>query len=118
MPYKKDGVSKEENLRLYDLFIAKLKIPAYAEILASMCKHMENNRDKYETMSLLEQCKLIVEILKAFRCNAQRPSFKELCGVGEVGVVQKSSTISSCNTVRLIHQSVTGLFETEVDLLK
>lgn len=118
VPYKKDGVSKEENLRLYDLFIAKLKIPAYAEILASMCKHMENNRDKYETMSLLEQCKLIVEILKAFRCNAQRPSFKELCGVGEVGVVQKSSTISSCNTVRLIHQSVTGLFETEVDLLK
>ena len=90
----------------------------YSEFFKNMRDDMENNREKFEAMSILAQTKLLLEILKAFKCNAQNADFSELCGKGTVGRIAKSKTISKLESAVLVSQSITGLYETRTNLLK
>ena len=83
-----------------------------------MALDMKENREKFKSMSLYEQCLIIKEVLKAFKCDASNPSFKELCGKGTVGRISKSKKVSNESTAYIVHQSVTGIFETKINLLK
>ena len=82
-----------------------------------MQKDMQDNRDKFISMDALQQAKLLLEILKAFKCDRTNPSFKELNGKGTVGQLQYSYVISNFNEAHLINESVTGLYETKINLL-
>ncbi|MBO5261501.1 MAG: type II CRISPR RNA-guided endonuclease Cas9 [Clostridia bacterium] len=104
------GLSKEGNLYIYNLFIDRIDNSIYKKIIDSVSEYMKKNRDKFIKMDLLEQAKFIFEALKAFRCDASVPSF--------VSTITKNKKISGSESVYLIHQSVTGIFETKIDLLK
>ena len=106
------------NAALYQFFIAKMERAIYGKMFPSMLLDMKLHQQKFLEMSLLEQSKLLLEILKAFKCNAEHPSFKELCGKGTVGITLKNKKISGNETVYIIHQSASGLFEVKQDLLK
>ncbi len=112
-----DGLSAEENMDMFDFFIEKCGQKVYESFLKNMKADMVSNRTVFEKMSVLGQCKLLLEVLKAFRCDATNPNFKELCGKGTVGRIALSSNLSNFSSAYLINQSVTGLFETSVDLL-
>ena len=74
---EKDNVSKENNIKLYELFSEKLRNTIYKNCFPkSMLNYMDENKEKFIAMSILEQCKILLEILKAFKCDAQHPSFK------------------------------------------
>ncbi len=113
-----DGISKEENIELFDWFCEKLKTKVYYALFANMLSDMENNRGKFCSLSELEQCKLLMEILKAFKCDRQCPNFKVLNGKGTVGIVRNNKKISGMESVYLVNQSATGLYEVKTDLLK
>lgn len=115
---ERDGVSAADNASLYQLFVAKIEQTIYGKMFSSMLADMKLHQQKFLEMSLLEQSKLLLEILKAFKCNAEHPSFKELCGKGTVGITLKNKKISGNETVYLIHQSASGLFEIKQDLLQ
>ena len=83
-----------------------------------MLSDMENDRKKFCSLSELEQCKLLMEILKAFKCDRQCPNFKALNGKGTVGIVQTNKKISGMKSAYLVNQSATGLYEVKPDLLK
>ena len=83
-----------------------------------MLTDLEENQNKYRSMLIYEQCKILVQILKAFKCNAEKPSFMDLCGKGAVGSIFKTKDITASKSVALINQSITGLYETKIDLLK
>ena len=117
-PSKASLINNERNEKLYDSFVEKIDNTIYKNLFANVSKDLKANREKFVNMSLKEQCYLLCEILKAFKCDATTPSFKELCGKGVVGRVQKSKKISENESVCLVHQSVTGIFETKIDLLK
>lgn len=113
-----DGISFDENLDLYKWFLNKSSQPVYADLLKIMHDDMENNRNEFSEMPILDQCKLLLEILKAFKCDSQLPNFKSLNGKGSVSGIKKSAKLSGLSSAYLIHQSVTGIYETRVDLLK
>ena len=113
-----DGLSVEENTALYDWFLEKCDQQVYADLFRLMKADMVAHHSQFDSMSMLGQCKLLLEILKAFKCNAQAPDFSELCGKKTVARITKSMNLSNFKTARLINQSVTGLYETSVDLLR
>ncbi len=113
-----DGISREENIGLFDWFCEKLKTKVYYAMFANMLSDMENNREKFCSLSEFEQCKLLMEILKAFKCDRQCPNFKALNGKGTVGIVRNNKKISGMKSAYLVNQSATGLYEAKFDLLK
>ncbi len=113
-----DGLTAEGNRDLYDWFLKKCDQNVYADLFKNMKADMVQHRDKFEAMSILEQAKLLLEILKAFKCNAQNPDFSSLCGKGKVAILLEGMNITKRKSAFLINQSVTGLFETKTDLMR
>ncbi len=115
---ERDGISREGNEAMYSFFQDKLKANVYHKLLGNMEKDLRNSRDAFSAKSTGEQARILLEILKAFRCNAQNANLSELCGKGTVGRVLVSKKLDGCLSAAVIHQSVTGLFEVREDLLK
>ena len=113
-----DGITSEENEQMYDYFLKKLTAPCYEALFASVYTDMTNYKGRFTEMSLYEQVTVLLEVLKAFRCNAQKPDFTLLCGKGTVGSILKNKNITQLSSAYLIHQSATGLYEVKENLLK
>lgn len=114
-PY--DGVNREENIDLYKCFCNKLATSSYGQLFSDERKVLENNAEGFALLSVPAQCRVLSEILKIFICDAQKADLKELCGKAVGKRVRRSANISSCNSVFLIHQSPTGLYEYRTDVL-
>lgn len=112
-----DGVNQEENIDLYKCFCNKLATSSYGQLFSDERKVLENNAEGFALLSVPAQCRVLSEILKIFICDAQKADLKELCGKAVGKRVRRSANISSCNSVFLIHQSPTGLYEYRTDLL-
>lgn len=112
----KDGVSKEGNLNLYELFLDKLNKPVYERLFPSLLKDLENGKEKFTEMDMLDQSKLLIEILKAFKCDRQLVNLKTLCNKGSCGVISHNSNITNVKSAYMINQSPTGLYEVKVPL--
>ena len=69
-------------------------------------------------LCVLNQSKILLEILKLFKCDRQCPNFELLNGKKSVGIIYASSSLNKVISAYLINQSVTGLYEVKVDLLK
>lgn len=113
-----DQIDEESNRELYRFFLDKLATPTYRRLLGNMEKDLTAHQAAFERMSLYDQAITLLEILKAFRCNAQNANLIALCGKGTVGRVLISKKLDKCTSAYLIHQSPTGLFELKEDLLK
>lgn len=115
---KYDGISKESNVKLYDWFFERLNTNSYKPLFTSAIKDMDSCRMNFESLSILDQSKTLLEILKLFKCDRQCPSFELLNGKKTVGVIKKNVVLVKIDSAYLINQSVTGLYEVKVDLLK
>ncbi len=115
---KAECITAEENIRLYDLFTSKMRGTVYRNWFASLLVTLEKSREKFVSLSIYDQCVILSEILKAFRCNAEHPCLKKIDGPGAAGITLLSKNLKNCKQAYIIHQSPTGLFETKVDLLR
>ncbi len=113
-----DYISQEENAELYDWYLQKLNTRIYSALFKTMATQLNESKSKFENLSLNEQCYVLIEILKAFRCDRQCPDLTKLSGPATAGIVRANKKISGLVSAKLINQSPTGLFETEIDLLK
>ena len=112
-----DLVTAEKNLALYDFFLRKFDAPVYRELLKTVAGYVRDGRDAFIAMEPVAQCKTLLEILKAFKCDRQLCDFSELCGKGRVGALLINADIQGNKSFYLIDQSVTGLYEYRRDLL-
>lgn len=113
-----DGLTKEENIALYDMFIDKLTNTIYSKRPANPVEKLKTKREIFEQLSIEEQSVVLNEILHLFQC---KPLGADLSLLGEAkatGIITKNKNISSTNSAIMINQSVTGLFRQETDLLK
>lgn len=113
-----DGISAEANICLYDWFAKKINSNVYKNVFGKATKYIDDNRDKFIELSVYKQSKILLEILKLFVCDRQTSDLSELCKKSKVGTILKNSILTKFKTAYLINQSVTGLYETKVDLLK
>lgn len=113
-----DGISAEENVALYVWFVERLATSVYGKLMPALLSNLKGSSKTFEQMSILSQAKTLMEILKAFKCDAQNPNLKELCGKALVGRIQKNAALQGFQTAYLVHQSPTGLYEYRTDLLR
>lgn len=112
-----DGISAEENVALYNWFVERLESSVYGKLMPALLANLKSSAEAFEKMGILSQAKTLMEILKAFKCDAQNPNLKELCGKGLVGRIQKKAALQGFQSAYLINQSPTGLYEYRTDLL-
>ena len=113
-----DHISSEENLKMYDWFISRIEMPCYLKLFSNEKEQLINGRDSFCSLSFLKQAQILVDVLKIFKCDSVYSDLSKIGGASVAGKIRFSNTISSRTNVFLIHQSVTGLFETKIDLLK
>ena len=111
------GVSVEQNVELYQKLLLKLSNGIYNKLYPKMYRLMEENSEQFKGLTIIEQAKTILEIFKAMKYNGGNPSFKDFCGENTIVDRRYSKKVTNYETAYLINQSVTGIFETKINLL-
>ena len=110
-------LSTEKNIELYDILIEKHKDGIYKKRPNFVGEKLEKGREKYIELSLEEQCKILSEILKLSVIGVTIADLKLIGASSSSGKMLISNNISGCSEIKLINQSVTGLYENSIDLL-
>lgn len=112
------GITKQENIGLYDAFIEKLSNSIYQYRPANPKDKLRERKEKFTEITLEEQCVVLSEILHLFQCRPVTANLSLVGAPATMGKVQIGKEISKCNSVKLVSQSPTGIFEQVIDLLK
>lgn len=115
---KWDGISAVENLSLYDALLAKHKNTVYRTRPSSQLNTLQSGRTKFIALSTEEQCQVLGNILELFNAKTPVANLAAIGGSANAGSVKFIKEISAKNTAILFNQSVTGIFEEAVDMLK
>ena len=111
-----DGITEEGLIDLYDDMTEKL-LKVYAKRPANQGAHMKSNRNQYIELPLREKVILINNILNMFRCDADtRADLTEIGGGKYAGNIAKKKNTLGKSKLILVNQSVTGLYETRIEL--
>ena len=121
IPFKiiaRDGVDAERNVIMYDLLVNTLCGDKYcgAASLVSFADKLKVLRDGFCHLTVLDQCKVLVEIAKVLRCDSQSADLSLLKAGGRCGIILMSNTFDDLSDITIIHRSVTGIFEQQISL--
>ena len=110
---ERSGISVGRNLELYDVLTEKLRSGIYNMSLlpAKYADMFTAKREMFEHLVIEEQCILLNEIIKLFQCNAAASNLTMLGGSANSGKMKGNKVLDGYDSVCLIEQSVTGLFE-------
>ena len=115
-----DGISLEKNLDLYDALCDKLNNSVLKVKFSNTALVMKNKKDLFQNLTLKEQCEVIVQILNILHNNVRSGDLSLLGESKKSGIVTTNSKIlpaKNINSFKIINQSITGLFEQEIELI-
>lgn len=112
-----DGISQEQNEKLFNTMLDKMKVRPYFVKLSGMEAKIRNKTENYTKLSLPEQCSVLMQMLNLFGSTAALSDLSLLGEGGQCGRMQFNQNLKADADAKLIHQSVTGVFEKEIDLL-
>lgn len=110
------AINEQTNLEIYDALYLKLRDTVYNRRLSAQVATFENCREEFRLLSLADQCVFLSNALKMFQCNPSPADLSLVGGVKSGGILVLSNNISKLSDIKLIFQSVTGIFENELDL--
>lgn len=113
-----DYLTKEQNERLYKVFENKLKNTIYKNKKNNQVEQVIKGFGNFKKLSIEEQAFQLNQILMIFGSFNSGFNMKLIGGKEKTGVTTISTRFRDYNEFKLINQSITGLFENEVDLLK
>ncbi len=111
-------INAENNIKLYEVYMEKLASNVYQRMLKNIEETVRYGKEEFEKLGVKEQCEVLLEILKAFKCDRQLSNLKAIGGSKNQGKLTINKNISGCKSAYLISQSSTGLFEYKKDLLR
>ena len=114
---KNDALTEQSLTELYDTFLYKIKNTVYHVRLSAQAKTLENGRETFVKLTNEEKCLVLEEILHMFQCQSGAANLKLINGPSSAGILVMNNNITGCKKITIIHQSVTGVFENEIDLL-
>ena len=126
---KYDYITIEQNINIYNLLIDKFISTVYKKFIPVginfILQQIDKSLELFKEQSLFMQCKIILDLLNILHCSSKTADLSLICSDKDeknkrgkqCGALIKSKKIND-NNVRLINQSVTGLFEQIVDLNK
>lgn len=113
-----DSLKKEDNIRIYDMLLKKLEHTIYSKRPANCSKVLKVGRNKFIDCTVEEECIVLGEILHLFQCKPLTANLTLIGGKSNAGDVKSSKIISNYKSAKLVYQSVTGLYQQEINLLK
>lgn len=113
----KNVLSKERNEELYKILKNKLNTTIFSRQMGTLRECIIKGEDKFCELTLENQCFVIKQILQTYQADAAA-DLTLIGGFANTGKIRINKNITDAEEVILIHQSVTGLFRTETDLLK
>ena len=113
-----EGITREENVRLYEELCRKQRDTIYKYRPNNKYKDLMKMQVKFEELSCEEQCVILNEVMWILKCKPNVANLSLMGGSPQTGKIQINKVISGYESVFLKNQSVTGLFEQTVDLLK
>ena len=119
-PNSFDKITLEENLNLYHSLCEKMVYTIFGKKFAPLGEKLMKNQEKFKKLTLLQQGYVIAEILKILHANVMTGDLRLVGESGQTGATTYGANllgIKGVSSICLIHQSVTGLYEKEIDLL-
>ena len=116
----KDEISYENNILLYQTLIDKLNNTILNVKFSNVANVIKNKKEVFETLSLKEQCEVLMQILNILHANVRSGDLSLLGESKQSGIITTNSKISPSKNIKsfkIINQSITGLFEQETELL-
>lgn len=116
---EKDIVTAEKNIELFNLLIEKMKNNIYGVLYSNLGDKLYCSKENFEKLDIVEQCNVIKNVLTILKNNATKGDLKSI-GIKANGAIRLNNNISeikNVKSIKLINQSVTGLFEKEFELL-
>ena len=119
IPTVHDGVTSEANAEIYALLLDKLRTNTYRVKYETAAKTIAGNQATFAGLCMADQGRVLLQILNLFKANSVNADLTLIGGGATVGRPSESKYLRSQKGHRftLIHQSVTGVFEQEIDLL-
>ncbi len=115
---ERDGMTEDSLIALYDAFLHKLQHTMYKFFLSNEEKVLLENRDVFINLIMEDKCVVLSEILHLFQCQSATANLKLIKGSGTAGKLRVNKNILLCDSLKIINQSPTGIYEQEIDLLK
>lgn len=111
------GISKEKNLELYDVLLEKHTSGIYRKKPNPLGGTLAAGKKIFKALSMEKQIKTLAEIIIGSRVGTTVCNLKDIGGSANSGVTAISKKVTGCEEFKLIHQSATGVYEKEIDLL-
>ena len=113
---KYDGVNKEKNIILYDIFMEKLKCGVYKNRPGNPLKTIMKGKDKFILLSTESQCQVLMEVVSVFGRLTNGVNLSEIGGPKKAAAtVGFNADISSLegkvNCISLVDYDASGLHE-------
>ena len=108
-----------ERINNFNLLIEKMKNNIYGVLYSNLGDKLYCSKEKFEKLDIVEQCNVIKNVLTILKNNASKGDLKSI-GIKANGAIRLNNNISEIKkvkSIKLINQSVTGLFEQEIELL-
>lgn len=115
---KYDSITAERNIKLYDEYTDKFKTSIYRFKPNAIGDELLEGRDAFVKLTEDKQIYVLNQILTLFVRLNNGADLTLINGSKSSGVSLISSELTKQSSVVLVNQSVTGLFEKEIDLLK
>ena len=103
-------VNRDKNVALYRDFKNRLLKPVYKGIstFGTFQSKLEKSEDKFISLTVTEQARVLLQILKFFKCNAETVDLSLLGGAGRSGTLLVNKNITNVD-FKLINYSPAGL---------
>ncbi|WP_405289331.1 type II CRISPR RNA-guided endonuclease Cas9, partial [Methanobrevibacter sp.] len=109
---KKREINDETLNELYDTFQDKLNNTIYKIMMRNFKEKLELGKARFEELTIENKAILLVEILKLFQCNSEMPNLSLIGESKATARIRMSMNVTDRKNLSIIHQSVTGLYET------
>lgn len=109
-----DKISSDENVYLYDELLQKLQSTKYITLMQKASVSVMEGRDTFIQLNTEKQAKALINVINLFGCNnSQGKDLTLVGGVKSAGIQLMPMKISNnkFEEIRIVDQSVTGLFE-------
>ncbi|MCR4567656.1 MAG: type II CRISPR RNA-guided endonuclease Cas9 [Pseudobutyrivibrio sp.] len=113
-----DNISSKLNIDLMKQLIEKHKSSLYANRPVCICDKLDSIYEKFLELDSMKQVEALINFLQLSRIGGHLTSLKVLGEADTFGKLRINKNISKLDTVYLINQSITGVYESKIDLLK
>ena len=113
---KQDELDYMDLIKLYDVFLEKIKNTIYNVRLSAQEKTLTEKRENFIKLSDEDKCAVLSEILHMFQCQSGSSDLRLIDGVGKAGILKIGNNVTNIKQITILNQSPTGIYQQEIDL--